>query len=192
MQFVLFDAPSSPALPPNLPDGFRYQPDLITPAEEAALIARFAALPFKPFDFRGYQGLRETVSFGWRYDYTARRAEPVEAMPGWLRPLRARAGAFAGVADEELVQALVTRYAPGAPIGWHRDKPHFAEVIGVSFGAAAPLRFRRKAGAGWERRTVVVQPRSGYLLAGAARHEWEHSIPPVEGLRCSVTFRRLA
>jgi hypothetical protein len=38
---------------------------------------------------------------------------------------------------------------------------------------------------------VTLQPRSGYLLSGAARYAWQHSIPPTKALRYSITFRTL-
>jgi alkylated DNA repair dioxygenase AlkB len=82
--------------------------------------------------------------------------------------------------------------AEAAGIGWHRDKAEFADVIAVSLGAPCTLRFRRKVGLCWQRATQRVNPRSAYLLRGPARSEWEHSIPALERLRYSVTFRSLA
>jgi hypothetical protein len=38
-------------------------------------------------------------------------------------------------------------------------------------------------------RAVSISSRSAYLLGGIARSQWEHSIPPVDQLRYSVTFR---
>ena len=86
-------------------------------------------------------------------------------------------------------QVLVTEYAAGAGIGWHKDKPEFAEVVAFSFGSACTLRFRRKTAAGWDRRNLLVEPRSAYVLRGSARWDWEHSIPPQPALRYSVTLR---
>jgi alkylated DNA repair dioxygenase AlkB len=86
---------------------------------------------------------------------------------------------------------LVNEYRPGAPIGWHRDRPQFEDVVGVSLGAPGRFRFRRKAGVGWERMALTVEPRSVYLLRGSARTEWEHSLPPAPELRYSITFRSL-
>jgi alkylated DNA repair dioxygenase AlkB len=85
--------------------------------------------------------------------------------------------------------ALVTEYSPGAAIGWHKDKAEFDQVVGVSLLAPCRFRFRRKRGSEWERAAVTLLPRSVYLLDGAARSEWEHSIPGVEELRYSITFR---
>jgi alkylated DNA repair protein (DNA oxidative demethylase) len=171
--------------------GFRYQDDLFSPKEEEDFVRRLEPLDFKPFEFHGYLGNRRTVSFGWRYDYSGARLRKAEAMPDFLLPLRERAAGFAGLAPDRLVHALVTEYAPGAGIGWHRDKAHFGRVVALSFCAACRLRFRRKLGEAWERRAMEVAPRSAYLLDGEARHVWEHSIPPMEKLRYSVTFRSL-
>jgi alkylated DNA repair dioxygenase AlkB len=176
----------------RLVPGFRYQHDFLMPDEEAALAAWAASLPLQPFEFQGYLGNRRIASFGYRYDYARRGIERVRPLPAELLPLREKAGRFSGHAPEAFVQALVTEYPPGAPIGWHRDKPEFGEIVGISLLAPAKLRFRRRRGEGWERRAQLLEPRSAYLLAGEARQEWEHSIPPLETLRYSITFRTLA
>jgi alkylated DNA repair dioxygenase AlkB len=176
---------------PRMPLGFAYDEEIIREAEERALVALIADLPFRPFEFHGYLGNRRVVSFGWRYDYGVRALEQAAPIPSFLAPLRALAAGFAGLAPESLEHALVTEYAPGAGIGWHRDKAEFADVIALSLFAPCMLRFRRKAGSGWERATQRVAARSVYLLRRAARSEWEHSIPALDRLRYSVTFRSL-
>ncbi|MEJ6791092.1 alpha-ketoglutarate-dependent dioxygenase AlkB [Brevundimonas sp. BR2-1] len=173
------------------PPGFVYRPDLVSRDEEAALVGRFEKLPFEPFDFRGFKGNRQTVAFGSRYDFTHSRVKTAETVPEWLRPLKARAAAVADIDDDALVQALVTEYPPGAGIGWHRDRPEYGKVIGISFASACILRFRRPHGDGWRRESVLLQPRSVYLLDGEVREHWQHSIMPGDRLRYSVTFRTL-
>lgn len=185
-QLSLFD--SAPARP----EGLVHAPAFLGGAEEAVLAGRIAKLPFKPFEFHGFTGNRRTVSFGLHYAFDGSGLREAEPIPGWLHPLRARAAALAGREAAEFVHALVIEYAPGAGIGWHRDRPVFGDVVGVSLLAPAPLRFRRRAGSKWERFTLIAEPRSAYLLRGPARHEWEHSIPPLETLRYSVTLRTLA
>jgi len=169
-----------------------YRPGFVAAGEAAALIASIARLPFEAFRFRGYVGRRRVVSFGHAYDFEGLRLRPAAPLPPFLVPLRARAADFAGVGADELPHALVTEYAPGAAIGWHRDRPEFGDVIGVSLGGACRFRLRRPNGARWERRSVELEPGSAYLLRGPARHAWEHGIPAVEALRYSVTFRTLA
>jgi alkylated DNA repair dioxygenase AlkB len=112
-----------------------------------------------------------------------------EDIPPFLLTLRERAATFAGLAPPDLQQVLLTEYAPGAGIGWHRDRPVFAEVVGLSLLSRCVFRLRRKTGATWERTSLTLEPRSAYLLQGPSRTEWEHSIPAVEALRYSITFR---
>jgi alkylated DNA repair dioxygenase AlkB len=176
----------------GLPEGFRYQPNLIGPVDEQALLACVQELPFREFEFHGYTGRRRVVSFGWRYDFSGRQLLKADDIPGFLLTLRSAAAAFAGMEPEELQHVLVTEYGPGAGIGWHRDKSVFGETVGVSLLSPCVLRLRRKVGERkWERTNLTAEPRSAYLLSGPARAEWEHSIPAVDALRYSITFRNL-
>ena len=176
---------------PGQPEGFVYQPDFLSPSEEQVLAGEIGRLDLKPFEFQGFLGKRRVTSFGWRYDFNQGGLKPADEMPAFLQPLRDRACGLAGLPPGELHQVLVTEYMPGAAIGWHRDRPNFAEVVGISLLAPCNFRFRRRRGTGWERVSLTVEPRSAYLLAGPARTEWEHSIPPQDVLRYSLTFRRL-
>jgi alkylated DNA repair dioxygenase AlkB len=180
-----------PALPPALPEGFKYEAGLVSAEEERALVAAFADLPFRDFEFQGYVGKRRVVSFGWQYDFNTRELRRTDDMPAFLLPLRDKAAAFAGLAGAALQHVLVTEYGPGAAIGWHKDKAVFGEVVGISLLSPCNFRFRRKAGTKWERASLIAEPRSAYLLRGASRTDWEHSIPAVEQLRYSITFRNL-
>ncbi len=175
----------------SVPEGFAYRPDFLAPAEDRELVERFAGLPFKEFEFHGYLGKRRVLSFGWKYDFGARALRQADDMPAYLLPLRERAAAFAGIAPLELQQVLLTEYSPGAGIGWHRDKAVFGEVVGISLVSPCVFRLRRNSGSGWERASIVAEPRSAYLLRGPARSEWEHSIPAVDSLRYSITFRNV-
>ncbi|HEX8586021.1 MAG TPA: alpha-ketoglutarate-dependent dioxygenase AlkB [Allosphingosinicella sp.] len=176
---------------PDWPQGLGYRADLISPGEEQALAVRMAELPFRAFEFQGFLGNRRTVSFGLHYEFNGSGLHEAEPMPEWLLPIRDRAAAWAGLAGEALRHVLITEYAPGAGIGWHRDRPVFEDVVGLSLLAPARLRFRRKAAEKWERKAVTAEPRSAYLLRGPAREEWQHSIAAMEALRYSITFRSL-
>jgi alkylated DNA repair dioxygenase AlkB len=173
------------------PEGFRYRPELIEPAEERDLVERVRQLPLKEFEFQGYLARRRVVYYGWQYSYASRSIGRAEEIPEFLLPLRERAASLAELEASELVQVLVAEYAAGTPIGWHRDKPMFGDVVGVSLLSACTFRFRRRLGETWERYSLTAEPRSAYLLRGAARDEWEHSIPEVPALRYSITFRTL-
>ena len=181
-QFALFQ-------PQPMPPGFRYAPDLIDDAEETRLTAAFADLPFKEFEFHGFLGKRRVVSFGFRYDFNGGGLMEAEPMPPFLLPVRDRAAAFAGLAPECLQHVLITEYRPGAAIGWHRDRANFDDVIGVSLLSPCTFRMRRRRGSDWERAATRLDRRSVYLMRGPARDEWEHSIPAVDELRYSITFR---
>jgi len=183
----LFGAPQQP----RMPDGFRYQSDILTADEERALLALIEPLPFKEFEFQGFVGKRRVVSFGWKYDFNLRRLEESRAIPDFLVPVRETAARFAGMTPDDLQQILITEYSPGAGIGWHRDKGEFGQIVGLSLLAACTFRLRRKRGASWDRASIVAEPRSAYLMSGPSRSEWEHSIPPVDALRYSITLRNL-
>lgn len=90
------------------------------------------------------------------------------------------------------VQALVIRYDPGAGIGWHKDRPVFEHIVGISLCTPATMRFRRRAGPKFERRSAELTPRSIYHLNGEMRHDWEHSVAELDQTRWSITFRSLA
>jgi len=179
------------AAPSGLPEGFRYEAEILSADEEEALARELGALPFKPFDFRGFLANRRVASFGFRYDYGSRAIVEAAPFPAFLEPLRRKAGAIFGRPAEAFQQVLINEYQPGAGIGWHRDKAQFDEVVGVSLLAPCVMRFRRKAGEGWERASLNVEPRSAYLLSGPARRAWEHSIPALDRLRYSITLRTL-
>lgn len=171
------------------PSGLAHTEEFVSHAEEAELLSAAQTLAFEPFAFHGWFGKRETVSFGWRYDFNDSRMHEAPPIPEFLLPLRARAATFARVPAAALEQALVVRYEVGAGIGWHRDRPVFDKVVGISLLAPCVLRFRRRGGRNFQRFALDARPRSAYLLSGDIRHEWEHSIAPMEALRYSITFR---
>ena len=144
---------------PALPEGFKYQPDLLSPEEEQRILELVTQLPFQDFEFQGFLAKRRVVSYAWQYDFNERTL------------------------------ALVMEYDTGAAVGWHRDKAVFGDVIGLSLLSPARFRLQRKVGTTWERASLMLEPRSAYLLRGPSRTDWEHSIPGVDALRYSITFR---
>ncbi|WP_439396253.1 alpha-ketoglutarate-dependent dioxygenase AlkB [Bradyrhizobium sp. PMVTL-01] len=177
--------------PDGGPTGLRYADDFIDGAAEQELIGRIAALPLQRFQFGAFEGNRRVASFGYRYDYALQRLTEADPIPDWVAPTARLVEAWAGLSAGSVQQVLCTEYDIGVGIGWHRDKPHFDKVLGLSLGSPCKFRFRRRSGNKWERHTLEALPRSLYLMDGEARSQWEHSIPPVEAQRYSITFRTM-
>ena len=180
----LFDTPVLP--------GLDYSDAFVGEGEKRALIGRIDDAGLSPFRFQQWTGKRLTHSFGCSYDFGTGRFARADPLPDWLAPLKTRAAHFADLDPDDLVQALLIRYDPGAGIGWHKDRPVFEHVIGISLGSEATMRFRRRATKGFERLGVPLATRSIYHLSGEVRHEWEHSIVPMASARWSATFRSLS
>jgi alkylated DNA repair dioxygenase AlkB len=185
------DAPQGLSPEGLLPEGLHYAAEFISPAVERELIDHISALPLQPFQFGAYEGKRRVASFGFRYDYTLKRLQRAEPMPSWLGPLIGTVEAFGG-SSTRIQQVLCTEYDTGVGIGWHRDKPHFDRIFGLSLGSSCKFRFRRPSGDKWQRYTLDAEPRSLYGMSGESRMIWEHSIPGVEAPRYSITFRTMA
>ena len=171
--------------------GLAFAADILSANEEQALIGHIDNVSLEPFRFQGWTGKRLTASFGWRYDFDDARFAETEPLPEWLLPVRGRAATFAGLSPDALAHALLIRYDPGAGIGWHRDRPVFEHVVGVSLGADAVMRLRRRVDGRFERRQLPLPARSAYHLTGESRWDWEHSIAPMDRTRWSITFRSL-
>ncbi|MBV9075681.1 MAG: alpha-ketoglutarate-dependent dioxygenase AlkB [Acidobacteria bacterium] len=173
----------------ELPEGLVYLSDFLDESEHRALIKHVEALEFHPFEFQGYKAKRRIVEYGFEYDFSTRKASPAGSIPDFLVPIRERAAKFANLGASELTEALVTEYPAGAAIGWHRDVPQFEIVIGISLGSSCRMRFKPMKGGqiSW----LELAPGSSYLLRGAARWQYQHSIPAVKELRYSITFRSL-
>ena len=175
------------------PTGLVYQADFLAEAQEQALIAEIEAYPFHEVRMRGQVARRTVIHFGWDYDYEGWRVHPTTPPSPMLAALRDRCADAAGVDARLLEQFLVARYPPGATIGWHRDAPMFGSpVVGISLLSSCTMRFRRKAGEGFDVFNQPLDPRSLYILGGPARTQWQHSIPPTKMLRYSITMRTLS
>lgn len=190
---------SEPALfGPPLPEGFQYCDDFISEAEEVALTGEIRRLQFSAFEMRGVVARRRVAFFGRSYGTGGAATPP---MPAFLFPFRDRIASWAGVDRDAFAMALINEYAPGAPIGWHRDAPQYDMVAGISLLSSCRMKFRpyvapaAHAATGRPRRQatreIALRPRSAYLMDGAARAAYEHHIPAVDALRYSVTFRTL-
>jgi alkylated DNA repair dioxygenase AlkB len=175
----------------DAPDGLLFESDIMTAIEEGAFLDVIKTLRFGPFRMHGVDAKRRVVRFGLHYLAGSAAMITASDFPLSLEPLRARAAAVAGIPTDVLSESLVTEYAPGAGIGWHRDSPPFGIVAGISFGGACRMRFQHGEGRQRQTWSFALPPRSLYVLSGVAREEWQHSIPPVKEPRWSITFRTL-
>jgi DNA oxidative demethylase len=174
------------------PAGFVYRADFLTPEEEREFVEEIESYPFHEVRMRGQVARRTVIHFGWDYDYDGWKIHPTTPPSPRLRALADRCASEADVAPEALEQFLVARYPAGATIGWHRDAPMFGTpVIGVSLVSPCTMKLRRKVEDGFEVSVQTLEPRSLYILGGAARSQWQHSIPPTKDLRYSISMRVL-
>jgi alkylated DNA repair protein (DNA oxidative demethylase) len=179
----------------DVPPGLIYVEDFLSSDEEAALLAVVDGIALGEVRMHGVVARRRVAHFGLGYAYAARALEPAPPPPIEIDALRTRAAALVSVEPAELAEILVSRYPPGAGIGWHRDAPQFGVVVGISLGGPARFRMRRTLarsdGGAVVKFEQQIAPRSVYVLAGQARWTWQHMIPPVKSARTSVTFRTL-
>lgn len=172
--------------------GLVLREEVVSQSEERELIRQCEALELSPFRFQGWEGKRLTQSFGWHYDFDRGRIAEADPIPDWLLAAREKAASELGRDPALFVQALVIRYDTGAGIGWHRDRPQFDEVIGVTLASETTLAFRRRRDDGkFDRVKQQLARRSAYLLSGEARNGWQHGIAEHDALRFSLTFRSL-
>lgn len=176
----------------ELPEGMRYEREFLTPAEEESLLAVVQSLPLAEMNYKGYTARRRVASYGGSYDFDAKRLRQAQALPRALEPLRDKVAGWLGSAPGAFTQVLVAEYRPGTPLGWHRDVPDFEDVVGVSLLGEATMRLRPYPPRDPKKGDVLkllLEPRSIYLLRGAARWGWQHSVAATPALRYSITFR---
>jgi alkylated DNA repair dioxygenase AlkB len=181
----------------KVPDGFIYHRNFISEAEEPELIREIQSLHLKSFKYYQFTGKRRIASFGWQYEFGKSEITTAPDMPAFLLPVRIRAGTLFNIDPNSLMQTSIIEYSTGSPIGWHRDISQFGVVLGISLGAACRMRFRKynrvrsRILKRDEILSIELEPRSLYLMSGASRELWQHSIPPVKDLRYSIMMRTL-
>jgi alkylated DNA repair protein (DNA oxidative demethylase) len=182
----------APAQAEEAPEGLVYRAEFISRAEEQELLSLLSSIEFRAVVMHGQAARRTVRHFGLDYDYERGDLVPADPLPGSMLWLRDRCAALMERDPADLVQVLVSRYPPGAGIGWHRDAPMFgSRIAGVSLLAPCRMRFQRTVQGVRSVAELELAPRSAYLLTGKARWSWQHSIPAAKALRYSVTFRTL-
>jgi alkylated DNA repair dioxygenase AlkB len=180
----------------DIPDGFLHRDSFVSAEEESTLLADIQRIEFSTFEMRGVVARRRVAFFGASYDKGDAPSPPI---PEFLFALRNQLAAWAGVDPDAFAMSLINEYRPGAPIGWHRDAPQYGIVAGLSLLSPCRMRFRpyvspsdaSKQGIRRTTHEIVLLPRSAYVMTGESRSHYEHSIPAVERLRYSITFRTL-
>ena len=168
-----------------LPPGFRYDPHFLTKEEHDTLLGELERVDYGPVRMFGVVANRRVRHYGYDYTYDSRSVEKTREPPAFIQRLREKANA------RGFEEVLVTHYPQGAQIGWHRDaRPFGPDVIGISFGSEATMRFRLPP-ATKTMASVTLEPGSLYVIGGDAREKWHHALSPVKGERYSVTFRTL-
>ena len=171
------------------PEGFEYFEDFLSAEEEKAVLEYASRVEYEPFIMRGQPSKRGIKRYGYDYGSAGGSIKEPPPIPDELIALRDLAAKRAGLPPEIFISVLLTRYTPGAAIGWHKDFPMFGpQVLGISLGSSCTFKLRNPQNTS-RVFSIELQPRSMYVLGGAARNEWEHSIPPAKTLRYSVTFR---
>ena len=83
----------------QMPEGFRYIPNVISVADERALVQAFEKLPLQPFEFQGFLANRRIFTFGLKYIFAGQKPRADASIPDDLRPLTEIAAAIsAGIA----------------------------------------------------------------------------------------------
>jgi alkylated DNA repair dioxygenase AlkB len=174
------------------PEGLVYLPDFVSADEERALVEVLGKLDYHAVVMHGQAAKRTVAHFGVTYGYESWSLDNAPPLPAWVQPLVPRVAAAMKEPPAALGELLVSRYPPGARIGWHRDAPMFGPTVAaLSLGAACTLKLRNKRRSGYDQYSLDVAPRSLYVLGGAARAVWQHMVPPTKEQRYSLTFRTL-
>jgi alkylated DNA repair dioxygenase AlkB len=178
-----------------LPQGLCFMPEFLSEAEEATLLRTISDLTLTEARYKQYTARRRVAAFGGKFDYDTNELRAAPPIPSSLMPLRNRVAAGLHADPTQFAQMLVAEYRPGTALGWHRDVPDFESIVGISLGGSARMRFRAypplKPGAPGAVVQLDLPPRSVYVMEGAARWKWQHSIVATTELRYSISLRTM-
>jgi alkylated DNA repair dioxygenase AlkB len=180
--------------PPEYPQGFSYEADFISPAEEEQLISFIRATPLHTFIFHGFEAKRKVASFGYDYSFEKKDLSAGAAIPDELLFVAQRVAKHLNIPVSEIAEALLTEYPVGAVINWHRDAPPFGIIAGISLGAACKMKLKPHDKNKQTRqaiKNIPLERRSLYIMQGEAREEWQHAIGALREVRYSITLRTL-
>jgi alkylated DNA repair dioxygenase AlkB len=176
------------------PEGFSYQPAFITIDEEADLLSAISHFDLHTFHFQGYQAKRKVASFGHDWSFEKRVLSKGKDIPRIFFPVIDKVASHIKVKREEIGELLLTEYPAGSVINWHRDAPPFDLIAGISLKTDCIFKLRPHEKERQSRGSIISLPvarRSLYIMQGASRTDWQHSIAPVKDVRYSITLRTL-
>jgi alkylated DNA repair dioxygenase AlkB len=179
---------------PKGPPGFKYYPEFISEREEEELINSITRIELRAMQFHGYEAKRKVSSFGYDWSFEKRVLSKGRQIPQAFDWLLEKVAEKFQINAEKFAELLLTEYPIASVINWHRDAPPFDQIAGISLHSDCTMRFRPYEKAAQGRRAIITLPlerRSLYLIEGAARTDWEHSIPAVSKVRYSITLRTL-
>jgi alkylated DNA repair dioxygenase AlkB len=178
----------------NLPEGFMYLENFISKDEEQALIDSTRKIELHPMIFQGFEARRKVASFGFDYSFDKRSLSKGIEIPEDFHWLIAKVARQISVPETAFAEMLLTEYPKGSVINWHRDAPPFDIIIGISLLSDCIFKLRPHDKAKQNRKSTISFPvirRSLYVMSGASREQWQHSIAPVNEVRYSITLRTL-
>lgn len=179
---------------PLYPEGFLYEADFITTAEETELLRVIREITLHTFHFQGYEAKRRVASFGYDWSFEHRQLSKGKDIPQDFHWLIERVANKLSLAPSQFAELLVTEYLVGSVINWHRDAPPFALIAGISLAADCTFKLRPHEKEKQTRKATVslmVKRRSLYVMQGVVREAWQHSTMPVQEVRYSITLRTL-
>lgn len=171
-----------------LPPGLKFAENVIREKEEVKLISLIEGSGISRMDCDPGNP-RNEKQFGWYYDTPSDKIIPGEPIPEELEKIIKAAARFADIKPEDIEACLLIRYDPGSHIQWHIDKPAWDKVIGLSLGAPVTMDFRKQMEQGFDGGSVLLSPRSMFLLSGEAYHTYQYHIAPVVETRWSIILR---
>jgi alkylated DNA repair dioxygenase AlkB len=189
-QTNLFDLREPEPAPLAVP-GFTIQKDYLSPQEEQELITHIDSGPWDT------EWRRRVQRYGLGYG-SSKRTVISDSFPDWLTPLASRVQYDAGF-ERFPENCVINEYLPGQGIAPHKDYSTFGpKVACVSLGSTVLLDFH--APDLKEKHSILVPPRSLWIIQGDARDKWLHGISPrlfdlIQGQRkkrerrISITFR---
>lgn len=150
--------------------GLSYFPNFIDEAEEQFLLKSLDAEPWSD------EIQRRVQQYGYHYNYRGTSIEPIERkIPDWATFICKRL-IKQDLTSEVPNQLLLNEYLPGQGIAAHTDSSFFGSVIfSLSLGATYVMDLSpRKAPK--EKTSILLEPRSLFVLRGEVRKSWKHGI----------------